>query len=149
LTRPAELPALRFVVSLFCFVALIHVTTIGASAQQFTFQHFEQDEGLKNRDVFKLMQDKTGFLWSATENGLFRYDGAEFHHFGAANGIQESMVIDVYQDASGRIWTHLDRRYRPPSITSPTEALKRFIRAFGEGCVSLCGRVATVEFRPC
>jgi hypothetical protein len=52
-----------------------------------------------------LMQDKTGFLWSATENGLFRYDCAEFHHFGAADGIQESMVIDVYQDASGRIWT--------------------------------------------
>jgi diguanylate cyclase (GGDEF)-like protein len=105
LTRPAELPALRFSVSLFLFVALVQVATIGAGAQRFTFQHYEQDEGLKNHDVFKLMQDKTGFLWSATENGLFRYDGAEFHRFGATDGIQESMVIDVYQDASGRIWT--------------------------------------------
>jgi streptogramin lyase len=95
---------LRFAVSLFFFVALIHVATIGARAQRFAFQHYEQDEGLKNHDVFKLMQDKTGFLWSATENGLFRYDGAEFHRFGADDGIQESMVIDVYQDASGRIW---------------------------------------------
>jgi hypothetical protein len=66
LTRPSELPELRFAVSLFFFVVLIHVTTIGASAQRFTFQHYDQDEGLKNHDVFKLMQDKTGFLWSAT-----------------------------------------------------------------------------------
>jgi diguanylate cyclase (GGDEF)-like protein len=102
--RPAELPALRFAVSLLSFLALIHIAAIGAGAQQFTFQHFEQDEGLKNHDVFKLIQDREGLLWSATENGLFRYDGAEFHRFGAADGIQESLVIDVYQDASGRIW---------------------------------------------
>ena len=107
LTRPdrlAELPALRFAVSLLSFLVLIHVAAIGAGAQQFTFQHFEQDEGLKNHDVFKLMQDQAGLLWSATENGLFRYDGAEFHRFNASDGIQESLVIDVYQDASGRIW---------------------------------------------
>lgn len=85
-------------------MALIHVVAINACAQQFTFQRYEQEEGLKNHDVFKLMLDKTGFLWSATENGLFRYDGAEFHRFGLADGIQESMIIDVYQDASGRIW---------------------------------------------
>jgi diguanylate cyclase (GGDEF)-like protein len=85
-------------------MALIHVAAINAYAQRFTFQRYEQEEGLKNHDVFKLMQDKTGFLWSATENGLFRYDGAEFHRFGAADGIQESLVIDVYQDASERVW---------------------------------------------
>jgi len=96
---------LRFAVSLLSVVALIHLAATGAGAQRYTFQHYEQDEGLKNHDVFKLIQDKTGFLWSATENGLFRYDGAEFRRFGTAEGIPESMVIDVYQDASGRIWT--------------------------------------------
>lgn len=105
LIRPAEFSVLRFALSLFFLFVPIQIATIGASAQRFTFQHYEQDEGLKNHDVFKLMQDKTGFLWSATENGLFRYDGVEFHRFGAADGIRESMVIDVYQDASGRIWT--------------------------------------------
>jgi len=93
-------------------LALVHVATIDACAQRFTFQHYEQEEGLKNHDVFKLIQDKTGLLWAATENGLFRYDGAEFHRLGATDGIQESMVIDVYQDASGRIWTAgTDRLY--------------------------------------
>jgi diguanylate cyclase (GGDEF)-like protein len=102
--RPAELSAVRFAVSLLSLVAFIHVAAMGARAQQFTFQHYEQNEGLKNHDVFKLIQDQAGLLWSATENGLFRYDGAEFHRFGAPDGLQESLVIDVYQDASERIW---------------------------------------------
>jgi len=88
---------LRFVVALLSYVALVHVAAIDACAQRFTFQHYEQEEGLKNHDVFKLMQDKTGFLWSATENGLFRYDGAELHRLGAADGIEESMLI-TYDD---------------------------------------------------
>jgi hypothetical protein len=52
--RPAELPVLRFAISLLSFVALIHLVAVGALAQQYTFQHYEQDEGLKNHDVFKL-----------------------------------------------------------------------------------------------
>jgi len=93
---------LRFAISLFFFVALIHVTTIAAGAQRFTFQHYEQDEGLKNHDVFKLMQDKTGLLWAATENGLFRYDGAEFHRLGAAEPPGHIVDLNVH-DAPIRI----------------------------------------------
>jgi diguanylate cyclase (GGDEF)-like protein len=84
--------------------ALLLAAHLGAAAQQFAFRHYAQDEGLKNLDVFDLIQDKAGFLWSATENGLFRYDGSEFRRYGAADGIQESMVISVLQDVSGRIW---------------------------------------------
>jgi diguanylate cyclase (GGDEF)-like protein len=75
-----------------------------ASAQHFTFSHYGQDEGLRNLDVFKVIQEEAGVLWIATENGLFRYDGAEFHHFGAQDGIQETLILSLLQDASGRIW---------------------------------------------
>ncbi|RSL15691.1 diguanylate cyclase (GGDEF)-like protein [Edaphobacter aggregans] len=74
-------------------------------AQQFTFRHYGQNEGLRNLDVFKIVQDKEGLLWIATENGLFRYDGSEFHRFTAADGIEESLVLSLALDSSGRIWT--------------------------------------------
>ena len=73
-------------------------------AQHFTFRHYGQNEGLRNLDVFKVVQDKQGLLWIATENGLFRYDGSEFHRFTAADGIQESLVLSLTLDSSGRIW---------------------------------------------
>ena len=55
------------------------IATGPVTAQQFTFHHYGQDEGLRNLDVFGLEEDNTGLLWLATENGLFRYDGGSFH----------------------------------------------------------------------
>lgn len=73
-------------------------------AQQFSFATYGQDEGLRNLDVFDLVEDNSGLLWLATENGLFRYNGAEFRHFGPKDGIGESLVLGLHKDASGRIW---------------------------------------------
>ncbi|HTH53188.1 MAG TPA: diguanylate cyclase [Edaphobacter sp.] len=75
-----------------------------SSAQQFSFLHYGQDEGLRNLDVFDLIEDNTGLLWLATENGLFRYDGAQFHRFGTQDGIGESLVLSLHKDVLGRIW---------------------------------------------
>lgn len=75
-----------------------------AGAQQFTFKHYGQDEGLKNLDVFRVLQDRSGFLWVATENGLFRYDGSVFERFGAPEGLPDNLIIDTIMDASGRLW---------------------------------------------
>ena len=86
-------------------VALLLATALfQADAQQLSFLHYGQDEGLRNLDVFGLVEDKSGMLWLATENGLFRYDGAEFHRFGPADGIGESLVLGLHKDMSGRIW---------------------------------------------
>lgn len=73
-------------------------------AQQFTFRHYGQDEGLRNPDVFSIVQDDTGPLWIATENGLYRYDGSLFQRFGPKDGIEESLVMGLHKDPSGRIW---------------------------------------------
>ncbi len=73
-------------------------------SQQFSFSHYGQDEGLRNLDVFSLAEDNTGMLWLATENGLFRYDGAQFQRFGPREGIGESLVLGLHKDDSGRIW---------------------------------------------
>lgn len=103
-SRAVQSPALPLCKRLLASVVLLLFAYLSAGAQQFAFKHYGQDEGLRNLDVFRLLQDKAGFLWSATENGLFRYDGSAFRRFGAADGIEESMVVAVDQDASGRIW---------------------------------------------
>ena len=75
-----------------------------AQGQQFSFTKYGQDEGLRNLDVFDLVEDNSGFLWVATENGLFRYNGADFQHFGPAEGIGEPLILGLHKDSVGRIW---------------------------------------------
>jgi diguanylate cyclase (GGDEF)-like protein len=91
---------LRLALAAFIFLSAIPK----AGAQQFSFLHYGQDEGLRNLDVFGVVEDNSGLLWLATENGLFRYDGAQFQRFGLKEGIGESLVLGLHKDASGRIW---------------------------------------------
>ena len=71
-------------------------------AQRYTFKDYI--EGLGNLNVNCMLQDRTGFLWVGTENGLFRYDGARFQEFGRADGLSGTFVKSLHQDNSGRLW---------------------------------------------
>ena len=56
-------------------------------AQEPNFRAFGSSEGLKNLAVRRIYQDRIGFLWVSTENGIFRFDGERFEPFGAERGI--------------------------------------------------------------
>ncbi len=42
------------------------------------FQHITADDGLSNNTVRGIVQDRQGYLWFGTEDGLNRYDGYSF-----------------------------------------------------------------------
>ncbi|WP_172824395.1 sensor histidine kinase [Polaribacter sp. KT25b] len=47
-------------------------------AQQNNLQLFTVDDGLPSNIIFDIHQDKTGYLWIATEKGLVKFDGDDF-----------------------------------------------------------------------
>ena len=55
--------------------------------QEYSFRYFGTAEGLGNMSVFNLYQDRTGFLWLTTENGIYRFDGEQFEGYGPVQGI--------------------------------------------------------------
>ena len=65
-------------------------------AQEYSFRTFGNAEGLNNLAVRQVYQDRGGFIWVSTENGLFRYDGDRFEAFGPAQGIP--IIL------RGRVW---------------------------------------------
>jgi ligand-binding sensor domain-containing protein len=64
---------------------LTSLSTILASAktpdveQSTLFTHFSVNEGLSHGTVVSCCQDSLGHIWFATNDGLNRYDGYEFH----------------------------------------------------------------------
>ena len=75
-----------------------------ALAQQYTFRGYGQPEGLGNLSVTCLTEDRAGYLWVCTENGLFRHDGREFQRFGDSDGLKDTLVRSAVVDTSGRLW---------------------------------------------
>jgi len=56
-------------------------------AQEYSFRTFANADGLNNLAIRNIYQDRVGFLWVSTENGVYRYDGERFEAFGLAQGM--------------------------------------------------------------
>jgi diguanylate cyclase (GGDEF)-like protein len=54
-----------------------------------------------NQNVNCIAQDRSGFLWVGTENGLYRYDGRMFRRFGAAEGLRGRTIQSIFLAPDG------------------------------------------------
>lgn len=72
------------------------------------FQHLTVSDGLSQGTVNAIVQDRHGFMWFATQQGLNRYDGIEFrtfHHDAETPGsLPDDWVRDLHVDSKGRLW---------------------------------------------
>jgi CheY-like chemotaxis protein len=67
--------------------ALLMLASLGLYSQEKNFRNFGTAEGLNNLAVRQLYQDRIGFIWVSTENGILRYDGKRLEAFGPEQGI--------------------------------------------------------------
>lgn len=65
---------------------------------------YDTKDGLAGSTVYDMCQDKDGFMWFATENGLSRYDGTNFVNFTVKDGLADNEILKVYPDSKGRVW---------------------------------------------
>jgi len=76
----------------------------GASPQATALQCFGVRDGLAHERVNCFFEDRLGFLWIGTWEGLSRFDGREFQDFGTADGLTSPLVWCVGEAPSGRLW---------------------------------------------
>ena len=76
--------------------------------QSYTFRHLTTKNGLSYNLVNALHQDREGYIWVGTFNGLNRYDGAQFETFKHDRGNPASLIhnniMDLCEDRDGNIW---------------------------------------------
>jgi len=94
----------RAVLSLAFFFAAADST-----AQQGTLmESISIEQGLSQGMIFDLLQDREGFLWVATKDGLNRYDGYNFKVFTNDPynpfSLSSNTVVTLFEDSKGRIW---------------------------------------------
>jgi len=75
---------------------------------QAIFQQLSTSNGLSHNTVQDLLQDRKGFLWFATTDGLNRYDGLNFQIYRRSLNDKRSLssneVTCLWEDKKGRIW---------------------------------------------
>ncbi|MBD2703441.1 hybrid sensor histidine kinase/response regulator [Spirosoma sp. BT702] len=73
------------------------------------FEHVSTRPGLSNNFITAICQDRQGFLWMGTADGLNKFDGYQYtaFHFEPKSGshtLQHTIVTDVHEDRTGRLW---------------------------------------------
>lgn len=77
-----------------------------AFAQELIYENFSVEDGLPSSEVFDTYQDKSGYIWFATDKGLSRYNGYEFENFNTNNGLPGNTVLKFYPQGNGQIWCY-------------------------------------------
>lgn len=97
----------------FLFFVSILLSTPIIQAQIFSqntkFKHLSTDNGLSDNSVRAILQDKEGFIWLGTADGLNKYDGYKFtvyrHNPSDTNSIGPGTnIFCIYEDKEGLIW---------------------------------------------
>ncbi len=91
-------------ITAFLFTALFN--RCEAQPVQYRFQHLTSENGLPQNTVYDACQDKYGFMWFSTKNGVCRYDGFNTKVFRPTDNSSQD-VVDLSQcieaDSSGNI----------------------------------------------
>jgi ligand-binding sensor domain-containing protein/signal transduction histidine kinase len=111
----------RFFIAFACCVCFRYAY---AQHPNLEFEKFDTREGLSQNLVFTIVQDKKGFLWFGTDEGLNRFDGHEFkifrHDLRDKNSLSDNSIHALAVDDNGIIWIGTNNglnRYYPDTET--------------------------------
>jgi ligand-binding sensor domain-containing protein len=103
----------KFLIALFWTVIAIAIYS-PANSQTFSTKTFTTENGLSHNFVQHITQDKTGFLWISTWDGINRYDGYEFRNYfynpKDSNTVPFFVVDKAVVDASNNVWAMCQQR---------------------------------------
>lgn len=95
----------------YCTIGLLCLVWLDSWCQENEFIHvtkLESGQGLSSPNVRKILRDPFGFIWTATQDGLNRFDGFSFVHFSSNQSdpkrtILENDVQDILIDSAHQI----------------------------------------------
>jgi ligand-binding sensor domain-containing protein len=73
-------------------------------AERIPVRKFNVSNGLPSNSVRCIFKDRRGYIWIGTDNGLCRYDGAEFKIMDSRDGINQGKIWAITEDKLGNLW---------------------------------------------
>ncbi len=98
--------SLRFITSLVLFIVSLEFAV--AQRNELHFRHINVENGLSSNTVWRVTQDKDGFMWFGTNDGLNKYDGYNFTIYRQkaddSLSLSSSRIIDILVADDGILW---------------------------------------------
>ena len=96
-----------------------------SSAQTFSIQQYTTEDGLTGSTAYNIVQDKNQMLWIATDGGVCKFDGLDFHPLKDEN--LQGEVIKIFYDSKDRLWM-IDLALQVSYLDLESANIRRFER---------------------
>jgi len=95
----------KTIISLFLLLLSCMAMAQNSQPGELYFNHLFVKDGLPEGTALSIVQDKEGYIWIATQNGLLRYDGykTKVYYFGIEDPYLKA-VQSLYLDREDRLW---------------------------------------------
>ena len=94
------------IAALFLFLTLSSSGT--GVVNNLNFDFFSQEHGLSNNQIHCILQDKQGWMWFGTSQGVCRFDGYKFTVFkndpDDSTSLKGNLVRAIFEDSKGQLW---------------------------------------------
>lgn len=92
----------------FCFSFLMFAIQAFGLGDEMHFRHYDNRDGLSHNTVFCAIQDRSGFMWFGTNEGLDRFDGYTFkvYEYDSRDSLSliQNRVNSMCEASDGTIW---------------------------------------------
>ena len=97
-----------FLQSLLSCIVLLVSYPVNAQQYDYAFEHITAKDGLSQNNINCILQDRNGFMWFGTDDGLNRYDGYDFVTYNLNSKTQyalsSNIIMDLVEDIDHNIW---------------------------------------------
>lgn len=127
----------------YLFFFLWILIAVPLRSQQMNFSSISSQLNLPSDECYNVVQDKKGYIWIATENGLCRYNGSSTRIYDSKSGLPERGVYYMGETPDGvfRIMTSRNRvlRISGDSLVNEsfTQAFEQYLHNSGSFCYLL------------
>jgi len=92
----------------FLFLFLTFNSTATGVVNNLNFDFYSQEHGLSNNQIHCILQDKQGWMWFGTSQGVCRFDGYKFTTFKNdpedSTSLKGNLVRVMFEDSKGQLW---------------------------------------------
>jgi len=66
-------------------------------------------KGLSQNWVYSILQDRYGYMWFGTWDGLNKFDGYNFTIYNVSDGLNDHTILCMVEDKDGNMWIGTNR----------------------------------------
>lgn len=87
---------------LLAVISILQLTRV--YSQTPSYYHYTSSDGLASSTVYDIIQDRNGFIWFGTINGMSKFDGQHFTTFRTNEGLNSNSIISLAEGKNGDLF---------------------------------------------